>query len=108
MRTTTRPIGESWPVVRFPSFGQRQEFLDLVRLWNRLEDLEGIEAEALGNGVGVRVRWPGQSDRGLLRLIAAFGGRLGPAVAAPVPVGSAETRAAIARSIPRKTMLCSG
>lgn len=87
MQTMTRPVSERWPVVRFPSISQRQEFLDLVRLWNRLEDLEGIEAEPLGNGVGVRVRWPSQGDRGLLRLIAALGGSLGPAVAAPVPGG---------------------
>ena len=40
-----------WSVATFPSMGQREEFLQQVRLWNMVEGLPEIEAMALKDGM---------------------------------------------------------
>lgn len=65
---------ERWPVARFPSHGIRQEFLEQVRLWNRVEGLPRIETASMSDGVGVRFWSADGRQRGILRLIDAFGG----------------------------------
>lgn len=72
-----RPPGyEGWWEARFPNYGLRQQFLDLVNLWNRQEDLPGIEARPLTNKVGVRFQC--NAELGLARIIEALGGTLAP------------------------------
>lgn len=75
MDSEMRPVErDTWPIARFPSSGQREEFLSVIRLWNRLEDLPTIEVEALNNGVTVRLRCLGGADRGIRRLVDSYGG----------------------------------
>ena len=78
-----------WPVAKFPSRGMCREFLDQVRLWNRLEDLPRIEAEPMGDGTGVRFRSVEARQPFLGRLIESLGGRVLPASRAAVRMGPA-------------------
>jgi len=59
---------------RFPSRGQRMEFLGQVSLWNKVEGLPRIETVSLGDGLRVRFRSADPAQRNILRLIDAFGG----------------------------------
>lgn len=57
----------------FPSTDQRQEFLEQVRLWSKVEGLPRIDTLPLRDGVGVRFFSAGPWQRRILRLIDAFG-----------------------------------
>lgn len=69
--------GSPGHVVRFPSRRVRTEFLEQVRLWNRLEALPDIVAEPLVDGFRVRF-WSGDSRRAVIwKLVDSYGGRTG-------------------------------
>ena len=78
MNPETESDNRRFRVARFPSTGLCREFLEIVRLWNRIEDLQDIEAEPLNNGVSVRLRLAGMEDRGIRRLIDSLGGTILP------------------------------
>jgi hypothetical protein len=67
---------EIWPTARFLSRGERKTFLEHVRLWNSLEDMPSINAEPLGDGLGVRLQFGEARVLGVVRLIEACGGRI--------------------------------
>jgi len=67
---------DRWPVIRFPSAGTRERFLDMIRACNRIEDLPRVDAEPLYDGVCVRL-WLWRDDQrfpGVLRLAHSYGG----------------------------------
>jgi hypothetical protein len=74
---------ETWKLARFPSRGQRQEFLSQVHLWNTVEGLPRIEADPLNDGIRVRFRSADPRQENILRLVDAFGGFVGPAMVPP-------------------------
>jgi hypothetical protein len=53
-----------------------REFLDHVRLWNRLEDLPRIEATAMADGTRVRFKSAEPRLLNVFRLVDSFGGRV--------------------------------
>ena len=59
---------------RFPTRRVREEFLEQIRLWNRVEALPSVEAEALADGLRVRLSAARYAQLGLRRLIEAYGG----------------------------------
>jgi len=67
-----------WPVAKFPSRGMCREFLDSVRLWNRIEDLPRIEAEPMKDGTRVRFRSAETRQPFIRRLVDSLGGRVLP------------------------------
>lgn len=69
-------------VATFPSNGVRQQFLDRVSLWSKVEGLPKIEAEPLHDGYRVRLWSADAGQGGLGRLVHACGGRL--AINSPV------------------------
>jgi len=76
MRSFPVSINDSGPIARFPSRGLRQEFLEQVRIWNKVEGLPTIETQPLSDGVRVRF-WSGDSrQQNILRLIDSYGGWL--------------------------------
>jgi hypothetical protein len=60
----------------------RGEFLEQIRLWNRLEGLPKIDAEPLGDRAGLRFRvrfWNAEDGRTrALDLIGSYGGWVAP------------------------------
>ena len=72
---------DSWSVARFPSTGLRTEFLEHVRLWNRVEGLPKIETDPMPDGIRVRFWSDDDRHRNIWRLIDSFGGRDGGRVA---------------------------
>jgi hypothetical protein len=71
----SRP-GSSWQEVVFPNEGLRREFLDQVRLWNRVEGLPPIATEPLNDPLRLKLL---QAERGharILQLVAAYGGSI--------------------------------
>jgi hypothetical protein len=61
-------------IARFPSASDREAFLGQIRLWNRVEGLPPIQADPLADGARVQVSAVPSAQRGLARLIEAFGG----------------------------------
>jgi hypothetical protein len=68
------PDPSTWSIARFPNQGQRAEFLDQVRFWNRLEGLPRIEVVLPPDGLSVRYWCADPRQHNILRLIDAFGG----------------------------------
>jgi hypothetical protein len=54
----------------------RQEFLEQVRLWNRIDELPTIEVESLPDGCGVKFWCNDLRQRGLWLLIDSYGGEV--------------------------------
>jgi hypothetical protein len=61
-------------IARFQNRADREAFLGQVRLWNRVEGLPAIQVDSMADGERVRVRTVPSAQRGLARLIEAFGG----------------------------------
>jgi hypothetical protein len=70
-----------------------REFLDHVRLWNRIEDLPRIEAEPTEDGKRVRFRSAEARRPFIGRLVDSLGGRVLPESRSAVRM----SRAALAR-----------
>jgi len=68
----------AWLVARFPSQGWRQEFLDRLTAWNRVEGFPRIEAEALPDGRRLRLRTAERGRQTARRLVHALGGWMRP------------------------------
>lgn len=83
MNTDDMPDRNCWPVARFPSHGIRQEFLEQVASWNRVEALPTIATDPMYDGVRVRY-WSDDWGRwGIERLIDSYGGFVRGRAAAP-------------------------
>lgn len=52
----------------------REEFLDQVRLWNRIEDLPRIEAQPAPGGTALRYSCADYRREGLRKLVGSYGG----------------------------------
>jgi hypothetical protein len=68
---------DSWSVARFPSAALRTEFLEHVRLWNRVEGLPKIKTDPMPDGTRVRFWSDDDRHRNIWRLIDSFGGMNG-------------------------------
>jgi hypothetical protein len=68
-----------WMLARFPSRGLREAFLLQVELWNRVEGLPTIEAQAQSDGYAVRLHSDDPRQAGIRRLIDSYGGYVKPA-----------------------------
>jgi hypothetical protein len=55
--------------------GLRQDFLEHVRLWNRVEGLPTIETELMPDGVRLALSSADDRSRNVWRLVDSFGGR---------------------------------
>ena len=66
---------QSWTQVDFPTSGLQQEFLDQVRLWNRVEGLPRIRTEPI-DPCRLRIDSAADGQNRVLQLIAAYGGRV--------------------------------
>ena len=69
----------AWLVARFPSRGWREEFLDSLKTWNRVEGLPRIETEPLPDGRRLRFRSADSRQEAVRRLVDSFGGWIPPA-----------------------------
>jgi hypothetical protein len=65
-----------WTEARFPNSVMRAEFLDQIRLWNRIEDLPHIEAHEAADGTGLRYMCADYRREGLRKLVGSYGGRV--------------------------------
>lgn len=74
MRSKARSGSETWPVAVFPNVRTRTEFLEQVRLWNRVEGLPTIATEPLWDGRSVRFWSDDDRQHGIRRLIDSCGG----------------------------------
>jgi hypothetical protein len=66
-----------WAHARFPSRSLREEFLDEVRAWNRVEGLPTIRVEPAA--CGFELRFASADEPGARRLIDCYGGYVKPA-----------------------------
>jgi hypothetical protein len=67
-----------WLVARFPSQGWRQEFLDRLNAWSRVEGFPRIETEALPDGRRLRLRSADRGQETARRLVHSLGGWIRP------------------------------
>ena len=64
---------QEWSTARFPSRHLCEEFLDQIRLWNKVEGLPAVDVKP--NPDGLRVRFHvADDDRGVRRLVDCYGG----------------------------------
>ena len=70
------PSDAMWTDARFPSAGMREEFLDQVRLWNRIDDLPKIQARSAANGRDLTYWCADYRSVGLRKLVDACGGTI--------------------------------
>jgi hypothetical protein len=61
-------------IAYFPSRSDREAFLLQLRLWNLVEGLPRIQANPVNVGEQVRLLAAPSAQRGLVRLVEAFGG----------------------------------
>lgn len=62
-------------VADFPNGESLQAFLRQVQLWNCVDGLPRVETDACHDRVRVQVRTVASAQKGILRLVEAFGGR---------------------------------
>jgi hypothetical protein len=65
---------DAWLVARFPSIGWRQEFLDRLNAWNRVEGFPRIETQPLPDGRRLRLRSAERGRETARRLVHSLGG----------------------------------
>ena len=65
-----------WTEARFPNAVMRGEFLDQIRLWNRIEDLPRIQADPTPDGCGLRYWCADYRREGLRKLVTSYGGSI--------------------------------
>jgi hypothetical protein len=63
-----------WTEARFPNAVMRTEFLEQVRLWNRIEDLPRIQAQPGDDGTALRYWCADYRREGLRKLVRSYGG----------------------------------
>ena len=63
-----------WTEARFPNGVMLREFLEQIRLWNRIEDLSRIVAEPAADGITLRYRCADYRREGLRKLVRSYGG----------------------------------
>ena len=69
-------IKTNWSRARFPSSGLREEFLEQIRLWNRIEDLPPIQSRATGHYAELDFACADYRRMGLRKLVESYGGKL--------------------------------
>lgn len=62
--------------VSFPAASMREEFIDQIELWNRIEDLPKIEVYVSADGRTLSYRCADYRRAGLRKLARAYGGRV--------------------------------
>jgi len=67
---------DAWLVARFPSLGWRQEFLDRLSAWKRVEGFPKIETETFPDGKRLRLRSAERGRETARRLVHSLGGRI--------------------------------
>lgn len=75
-RDDAGPASAPWTEARFPNAVMRAEFLDQIRLWNRIEDLPSIEALPCADGTGLRYLCADYRREGLRKLVGSYGGSI--------------------------------
>lgn len=78
MKTQGTPEPRTWLTVWFQSRGQRTEFMDQVRLWNRVEGLPRIETILMDDARCLKLSGASGLARNVLRLVDACGGLVSP------------------------------
>lgn len=63
-----------WTEARFPNVAMRGEFLEQIRLWNRIEDLPRIVARPSADGPALRYLCTDYRREGLRKLVRSYGG----------------------------------
>jgi hypothetical protein len=61
-------------IAHFPTTSDRDAFLLQLRLWNLVEGLPRIQANPVNVGAQVRLLAAPSAQRGLVKLVEAFGG----------------------------------
>jgi len=74
MDSTIGHENEGSAIALFPNGDIREAFLRQVRLWNGVEGLPQVRVDRLRDGTRVQVRTIASAQRGISRLIEAFGG----------------------------------
>jgi hypothetical protein len=74
MQIASLPGPVSRRAARFGGRGEAREFLDQVRLWNRVEGLPPIEVTPLLDGLSVQISSAEGRYENIRRLVEAFGG----------------------------------
>ena len=69
---------DAWLVARFPSLGWRQEFLDRLSAWKRVEGFPRIETQPLPDGRRLRLRSAERGGDAARRLVHSLGGWIVP------------------------------
>ena len=75
-RKTASTKTAEWNRARFPASGLREECLEQIRLWNRLEDLPRILTRDTGHYAELDYLCNDYRRYGLEKMVASYGGRL--------------------------------
>lgn len=72
----SQSVDLQWSRARFSAASFREEFLEQIRLWNRIEDLPRILARDTGHYAELEFSCADYRKGGLRKLVESYGGKL--------------------------------